>query len=204
MTDMTKIEEVSSEQLSFLEEIFRPTIKNLLHHRADSFEIMFQLLEKKSEKNFTIVETGTSRQPNNWRGDGQSTILWDRFVYLYDGMVFSVDISMENCQAAASQCSPKTTLVCSDSVSFLNQVGLADVDLLYMDSFDVDFNAPHPSALHHLKELCASWCKLKSGCIIAVDDHNFGVGKGTYVKDFFENIGVKPVFEGYQIVYVKP
>lgn len=189
---------------SFLETVFKPSIKNLLHHRADSFQIMFDLLEQKAEKRFIIVETGTSRQPGNWRGDGQSTVQWDRFVNFYDGKVYSVDISMENCQAAASQCSEKTTLICSDSVTFLNNVDTSNVDLLYLDSYDVDFNAPHPSALHHLKELCACWSKLKPGCIIAVDDHNSGVGKGTYVKDFFDNIGLKPVFEAYQIVYVKP
>jgi hypothetical protein len=189
---------------SFLETVFKPQLKHLLRHRAESFQIMFELLEKKPEKEFCVVETGTSRQPGNWGGDGQSTVQWDMFVNFYNGKVFSVDISEENCQAASTQCSEKTTLICSDSVSFLNRVSLHEIDLLYLDSYDVDFNAPHPSALHHLKELCACWRDLKSGCIIAVDDHNSGTGKGMYVKDFFDNIGMKPIFEGYQIVYVKP
>jgi hypothetical protein len=45
---------------------------------------------------------------------------------------------------------------------------------------------------------------LKKDTIIVVDDHdafftNGEIGKGTYVKDFMDNIGATLLFEGYQI-----
>lgn len=191
---------------SFIQNFFIPELQDLLKIRAPSFRIILDILERKEKKNFLILETGTSRQRDNWGGDGQSTRVWDFFVNYYDGRVFSVDIDINNCKAASEMVSSKTTIVCSDSVPYIAKTfpDLDKVDLLYLDSYDVDFDQPHPSALHHLKELCACYSSLPSGCIIAVDDHNFGKGKGMYVADFMSNLDIKPIYSGYQIVFVKP
>mmetsp|Transcript_4438 Transcript_4438/g.7109 ORF Transcript_4438/g.7109 Transcript_4438/m.7109 type:complete len:374 (-) Transcript_4438:116-1237(-) len=115
--------------------------------------------------------------------------------------VFSVDISQRNCMNCQSLVSNTTKVVCRDSVKFLHDFQ-PTVDVLYLDSFDLDWNNPHPSALHHIKELCASLKNLKPGSLIIVDDNAQGVGKGVYVRDFMENIGAQVLFDDYQIGFV--
>ena len=72
---------------------------------------------------------------------------------------------------------------------------------LYLDSFDLIAEDPHPSQQHHLKELCAVNKNLREGSLVVVDDHftGLGIGKGMYVKDFMADIGAELLFEEYQI-----
>jgi hypothetical protein len=46
------------------------------------------------------------------------------------------------------------------------------------------------------------WPSLVKDTVIAVDD-NFenGKGKGQYVREFLSNIGIEPIYSGYQIVW---
>ena len=82
-----------------------------------------------------------------------------------------------------------------------NYYDINNIDLIYLDSYDLDWNKPHKSSLHHLKELCAIIPKLKKGCVIIIDDNNNGIGKGQYVSNFLENIGATLLFSSYQIAY---
>ena len=80
------------------------------------------------------------------------------------------------------------------------------IDFLYLDSYDIERDNPHPSQLHHVKELCAVIRHLRKGSIICVDDHDAfftggKIGKGNYVKEFMEAIGAELLYEGYQIVW---
>ena len=77
-----------------------------------------------------------------------------------------------------------------------------NIDLLYLDSFDINFNKPHPSMLHHIKELCAIIGRLEKGAIIVVDDNIEKSGKGGYVADFMENLGYKKIIDEYQIAWI--
>ena len=89
-----------------------------------------------------------------------------------------------------------------DSVEFLYKYKPnEDIDLLYLDSYDLDWKNPTPSALHHMKELCAIIPQLKKGCIILIDDNNNNIGKGQFVSNFLDNIGAKLLFSEYQIAY---
>ena len=68
------------------------------------------------------------------------------------------------------------------------------IDFLYLDSYDIERDNPHPSQLHHVKELCAVIKHLRKGSIVCVDDHDAfftggKIGKGNYVKEFMETIG---------------
>lgn len=194
-----------------------------LGNRSDSFRRMFEILEATDKSRYTIVETGCAREEENWQGDGQSTILFDRFVNHHDGIVLTVDIDGDACTRLRGRVSGKTTIITSDSVSYLD--GLArssdlDVDLLYLDAHDLDLQNPHPSALHHLFELCAAMPLVASGTLIVVDDTvqalavvlgmnrvvgDLGiVGKGKYVADFFARIGCKPAVEGCQFGWIMP
>ena len=177
----------------------------LLAHRARSFRLMFKLLEERQKTDYLILETGCLRVPGNWAGDGQSSLLFDRFVNFHGGALHTVDLDPNACRAAQSVVTGKTTLYCMDSVAFLWQFDNArPADLIYLDSFDLDVNNPHPSTFHHMKELTAAWSRglIRPGTILAVDDNiPNGPGKGAYVKEFLYNVGIAPVLEDYQIVW---
>lgn len=186
---------------------------NPVRNRAVSFGLIFDLLDKKEDKDFLIVETGCMRADHGtlaFGDDGASTYIFDNFVNYYNGEVLSVDINCESVKHAQSLVSDKTKVHCSDSVKFLyNLKPSRKIDLLYLDSFDIIKNNPHPSQLHHLKELCAVIDKLSTGTIICVDDNNPffttpKVGKGEYVKDFMLDIGLEPIHDDYQIVWILP
>lgn len=175
----------------------------LLNLRASGFKKIFELVESLKLDYYSILETGTCRWTGNWTGDGQSTILFDRFVNCHDGSVISVDIDSNYCQNARTLVSDKTTVINSDSIPYLwNLPRDKKFDLVYLDSYDVDFNAPHPAALHHVMEFIGIVNKnIHDRTIVVIDDHNFGKGKGMYISQFMEKIGAKIVFEEYQIVY---
>ena len=195
----------------FFAKLLQPAPGNPVRDRATSFELIFELLDQKEDKNFLIVETGCMRADHGqlaYGDDGASTFVFDDFINYYDGEVYSVDIKPENVAHAQKMVSDKTKVICSDSVKFLwNFPEDKKIDFLYLDSYDVRKDNPHPSQLHHVKELCAVIDKLDEGSIVCIDDHDAfftggQIGKGTYVKDFMENIGAECIHEGYQIVWV--
>jgi len=214
--------------LSFIPEFDRE-YGNKLGVRYDTFRRIFEILEQKEKRYFTIVETGCMRahRPRDWQSDGLSTLLFDKFINFHNGMLYSVDINPSACGLARRYTSQKTTLVCSDSVSWLWKLAkqtTLEIDLLYLDSFEPQWDNLHPSALHHFKELCAILPILKNGTLIVVDDtvktvgllprqienrtehimiRDTGVtGNGIYIDDFLTNIGCKRVIEGYQTGYI--
>jgi hypothetical protein len=200
----------------------------LLGLRRDSFRSAFDFLANHRPNGHLIVETGCARQADNWLGDGQSTYLFDCFANAFEGQVLSVDIDPQACAYARSMVGPRTTVFTEDSVPFLHRLGRdlvqtdRQVDLLYLDSFDLDSANPNPSALHHLKELCSIAPALGPMSLVMVDDssrtlhavragdgytllHDSGIGgKALYVAQYFQQIGVPMFFEGYQCGWVIP
>lgn len=173
------------------------------YHRRDTFRKAFEWLETKPKRDFLIVETGCLRILGNW-ADGQSTLLWDKFVNYYDGKVVSVDIEEKHCKVARDVTSKKTSVYCEDSVTFLDRFHEAsDIDLLYLDSFDCDPSNVHPSAFHHMKELCAIYGKLSKGTMIMVDDTPGISGKGMYIHDFMNNLGKDTIISGFQKAWIR-
>jgi len=183
--------------------------------RASCLLKIFELLDEKKSNGqnyFRIVETGTTRPDHGhlcFGDDGCGTYIFDKFVNHYDGEVLSVDIDEKNCRYSNALTSEKTKVFCQDSVEMLWSLPVDfKIDFLYLDSFDFSAEDPHPSMLHHVKELCAVMKNLNPGALIVVDDHNVvddesspegKIGKGSYVKDFMCNIGAELLFEGYQI-----
>ena len=209
MNNNTNFSQVFKE--NFYQKMISPAGNNPVRNRADRFLKIFEILEKKKDKNFYIVETGTTREDHGhlaFGDDGASTYIFDKFINYYDGEVNSVDISQSNVDYCKIIVSDKTKVFCSDSVKFLWSLPKnKKIDFLYLDSYDIERENPHPSQLHHVKELCAAIDKLNKGSIVAVDDHDafftdFKIGKGNYVKDFMDDIGATLVYEGYQIVWV--
>jgi hypothetical protein len=184
----------------------------MLEKRATGFDFVFDYL--KNIKDPFIVETGCARIENNYAGDGQSSLLFDKYINEYGGEFITIDLSpqsVENCRK--QMICQRTAVVESDSVSFLQQLNQKlqaenkKIDFLYLDSFDFSDNVRMESATHHLKELLAIQDSLKSGALIGVDDNWFSgdqrTGKGFLVLQYLEAFGLKPAFDGYQIFWIK-
>lgn len=158
----------------------------------------------------TIVETGSSAWGTN------STLLFDAYCSSFGGQCHSVDIRLDPMLQLHKLASNSTTLYCNDSVSFLRKLNLANdkIDLLYLDSWDVDWADPIPSAIHGLNEYLTAIRNLQPGALILIDDtpkdlatlqkvqphatasfinfqdrFGFAPGKGALVKRLIESTG---------------
>lgn len=179
-----------------------------LYQRAKGFNLVFEHLESREQSEYHIVETGTMRNPGNWK-DGQSARLFTEFVEHHSGSVRSVDIDPEAVDAArAAITSTRFSSTCQDSVLYLStQSDLNRVDLFYLDSYDVKWNNDHLSADHHLQEFLTIEPYLKPGALVVIDDNsrfldsNQRTGKGHYIADYLETKEIRPIYDAYQIIY---
>jgi hypothetical protein len=194
------------EKEKYFLDIFMKKYYPVLGNRKDSFLKAFQYLISLKKESYFILETGMCRYENNYAGDGMSTILWDKFINVFNGKVYSVDINPSTLEFAKKNVSNKTFLFCEDSVSFLHKLSLEEslekIDLLYLDSFDLDWNNPHPSSFHHVKEFLAIKSKIEKDCLVFIDDNNKNTGKGKYVDEFMSNIKKKKLIDEYQIAWI--
>ena len=177
--------------------------------RASGFRTIFMALENQPREGILIVETGGLRQPGNFQGDGQSTIIFDAYAQFCRGHLVSIDLDPA-CAANTRQfCSPRAIPVTSDSVGFLHLLSSLGeeraIDLLYLDSMDLDQENPTPSAQHHLKEVAAIMPRLRPGTLIAIDDNPITngkrMGKGYLVEEFLSGIGARKIYDGYQVLW---
>jgi hypothetical protein len=87
------------------------------------------------------------------------------------------------------------------------QANLDQVDLFYLDSWDVKWNNDQDSAEHHLKEFLAIEPHLKPGAVVAIDDNarflnnNGRTGKGRRIVEYLEAKNIQPIYDAYQIIY---
>ena len=152
----------------------------------------------------SIIETGSLRTENDWNGNGQSTLIWDWLIEKLGGECHSIDINPEVSEFAKKH-TKFAKIINKDSILALRNSTLASVcDLLYLDSYDWSEQSKIESPLHHIGELAATWGRLPSGCIVAVDDcHSENFGKHVMVKAFFEYVGKAPTHSGYITVWEK-
>ncbi len=176
-------------------------------------------LLKKKDNNFIFVETGCAAHGT------KSTLLWDKFVNIFGGNVFSVDLSLKSVTEARQLVSNKTTITHSDSLLYLPKLE-NKIDFLYLDSYDVDFLNPQPSAEHHLKEFNCVKHLLEKGSVVLIDDtpcspdwlddgknspiyqefkNRFDpnmCGKGSLVNQELEKMGATKVMHQYQTLWI--
>ena len=179
-----------------------------LYNRAIGFDVMWRLLLNLKNTNFLIIETGTLRTPNNWT-DGQSAFLFTEFVKHYGGQVRSVDIDLQACDTARKHvANDRFKVDCDDSVDWLEkQTDLDQVDLFYLDSYDVDWNNDTASADHHLQEFMTIEPNIKPGAVVAIDDNsrwqanNRRTGKGRAIVEYLAEKNHLPVYDEYQIIF---
>jgi hypothetical protein len=120
-----------------------------------------------------------------------------------------VDIDSVACEAARNTItSTNFSVVHSDSVEWLNSLtDLDQVDLFYLDSYDVDWNNDAESADHHLKEFKIIQPFIRPGVIVAIDDNsrwvhnNQRTGKGRAIVEYLETQGHLPILDEYQIIF---
>ena len=180
-------------------------------------EALIQLI-KQNKSGYTIVETGCAAHGT------KSTLLWDKFVNIFGGKVISVDLNQNAVNETNAKTSSKTTVHCSDSLKILPTL-TEKIDFLYLDSYDVDFLNPKPSAVHHLKEFYCVKEILKDDCIILINDtpvspkwldsgkrnnlyeklkKNFDssmAGKGSLVNHYLSSVGSKKIVHKYQTLW---
>jgi|MesohylFT_1024984.scaffolds.fasta_scaffold10862_3 hypothetical protein len=184
----------------------RQNVSDNLYQRKDGFRLIFEKLIEKNKSFYKIVETGCARSESLPRI--QSTQLFEDFVNFYNGHIESVDINPENCKIAKNLVGNKVSINCSDSVEFLRNKSWNDVDLFYLDSYDVKWHRPEPSAEHHLKEFQAIEKYLKLGSIVAIDDNTFygeeksRTGKGKLIYQYLKSKNIYPIYDGYILIYI--
>ena len=175
-----------------------------LGKRRDSFDTMFTFLGE--FKHPTIVETGTYREQNNYEGDGCSTLLFDKYIECYGGNLISIDIDPKACQLARNA-TTEALVIERDSVEVLSEME-GRVDLLYLDSFNIDnWNNDWAPAAHHLKELFAAKNIIRPGTLIVVDDniHTTNgevIGKGRLINELMYALGIHPYIFDYQLGWI--
>lgn len=199
---------MNSKYTKFLE-IFSANYYSHLSIRRDTFLQIFNYLSDLDKEDYYIVETGTVRNTDidirKRMRDGYSTVLFDEFVKILGGKVLSIDINEENCNISRKACSTCVDIVNAESVGYLwNDFSPSKpIDLLYLDSFDLDVENPQISALHHMKEFVALERYLSNGTLVVVDDHvDDNTGKGMYIHQLFNSVGIAPLFKDYQIGWV--
>ena len=198
-----------------------------LEKRAVSIKKIIDYLETLSTPIF-ILETGCLRKIDSFAGDGQSTLIFDNYIQ-YRGKgskIFSVDINELNVSACKNTVSENVHVECSDSIKFISNFNKLIKDnklsLLYLDSFDVNWNYPLESSAHHLKELTAAIPYISEETLVVVDDaplsmigyrdedNNFKLsnqtkigGKGLLVHEYAVAVEAEIYFSHYQVGYRK-
>ena len=210
-------------------------ISSKLGPREISFKKIFKYLDS-LQSPIIIVETGCLRKKDNFL-DGQSTLLFDKYTLSRgeNSKVYTVDINPESTKTCKEVVSKNVEITTNDSVRYLNNLSSSfkknqtKVSMFYLDSFDVDWRYPYPSAAHHLKELVAINKILNEDTLVVVDDSpavgnltqnenesdqtwkvlsspspppTIG-GKGFLVHEYASHVGAKLVFSHYQTAWNK-
>jgi len=171
-----------------------------------------------------ILETGSSAWGTN------SSLLFDDYVNSFGGAFHSVDIRAEPMHRLVKHTTIRSRFTRDDSVHFLRNFILEKnkVDLVYLDSWDVDWDSPLASAVHGFNEFLIILPMLKkNGGLLLIDDtprdgyileevsnkpmqlfegfyktYGFTPGKGGLVKHYLQNNKIgKEVAHEYQLLW---
>jgi len=129
-----------------------------------TFKKLFE--QMKGLKNPYILESGIASAGTN------STYLFNEYVKKYGGFFWSVDINKYLVDSHKGNMCPATELICEDSVAFFkNWSNSHDVaNVIYLDSYDLDFYNPLPSGNHGLAEYKSLMPVIKKDTLLLIDD----------------------------------
>jgi hypothetical protein len=202
----------STEKYEMFSNVGKPMHLNYL-----TFKELFKNMN--SRNNLIILESGIASAGT------QSTYLFNEYIKKYGGKFWSVDININLVETHRGNMCPGTTLVYDDSVNFFkNWVKSNDyVDVVYLDSYDLDFYDPIPSATHGLNEYLSLLPVLKNKSLLLIDDtpsypywldcrnqlyydmieyykkNDYLPGKGQYVLNKSKNADL--LLHNYQVLY---
>jgi hypothetical protein len=185
------------------------------HINRKMFEL---LLTHFSKKSLNILETGSS----GTHGSGSSS-LFASYVILFGGTFNTVDLNPKIKKSFEFFESENVKFHVEDSLNFIKEMKSSDIeklDIVYLDSFDLNIKNPGPSENHGLQEFLLLNEKLKKGAIISIDDtpdsfekfsfdgknlFNYIPGKGRLVIEYLEkNPGLyKILYHNYALVLEK-
>ena len=134
------------------------------HINYEMFKFLFSNFDNKP---LNILETGSSAYGI------KSSYLFLNYVKKFGGKFTTVDVNPDIRNEFLSFLNENIEFVVSDSVEYLSSMNKADIkelDVVYLDSYDVDLNNPEPSENHGYNEFRSIEKYLKSGCLIAIDD----------------------------------
>jgi hypothetical protein len=183
-----------------------------------TFKRLFE--EMKSLKNPILLESGIASAGTN------STYLFNEYVKKYGGFFWSVDINRNLVEYHKGNMCPATQLVADDSVAFFEKFARDEnkiADVIYLDSYDLDFYNPVPSGNHGLLEYKALMPIIRKNTLMLIDDtpanpywldtrgqlyedmkifyneNNYMPGKGMYVVNEITN--ASKLLHNYQVLY---
>jgi hypothetical protein len=137
-----------------------------MHINYLTFKELFKNINNR--KDLIFLETGIASVGT------YSTYLFDQYIRRYGGQFWSVDINNNLVDSLQGNMCPGTKLVCDDSVKFLKEWVLNNPnkkpDVIYLDSYDLDWYNPEPSAMHGLNEYLALTPVFKSNTLLLIDD----------------------------------
>jgi len=189
-----------------------------MHLNYLTFHELFKQMNGKN--NLNILESGISSAGT------YSTYLFNEYVKKYGGRFWSVDINKKLIDTHQGNMCPGTTLICNDSVNFFSNwcnTTKLHADVIYLDSWDLDWYNPHPAAMHGLNEYLSLLPSYKKNTLLLIDDtpsnpywldsrgslyndmiqyygkNNYLPGKGQYVLNV--NKDAEVLLHNYQVLY---
>ena len=198
---------------------YKDLISNHFKFKANYGEMNKELFELSigyfNNKAINIFETGSSA---NWGAN--SSLLFDSYVYKFGGKFITVDIRPEAKKYLDSKFSKRSLSFKDDSLKFIesfDQKFFEDLNLIYLDSFDLDIDNPQPSMDHCLKEFLLLDKRIEKGCLVAIDDtpnldafekymkHHFKTDNSIQSYGFIPGKGTlilqNEIMNNYEIVY---
>jgi hypothetical protein len=129
-----------------------------------TFKKLFENM--KTIKEPIILESGIASAGTN------STYLFNEYIKKYGGKFWSVDINKSLVDSHKSNMCPGTQLICDDSVSFFTEWSKNNIktDVIYLDSYDLDFYNYHQSGNHGLFEYKSLIPVIKKDTLLLIDD----------------------------------
>ena len=166
-----------------------------------------------NNKPINIFETGSSAK---WGTN--SSILFDSYIKKFGGSFITVDLRGEANNYLKKRFSKNSLSFVDDSINFIKSFEndfFKKVDLVYLDSYDLDINNPGPSMNHCLEEFLLLDKKIKTNSLVVIDDTPNEEAFNKYMKqhlrkniDNFDFIPGKgstvlqnSVMEKYEILY---
>ena len=138
-----------------------------------------------NNKPINIFETGSSAK---WGTN--SSILFDSYIKKFGGSFITVDLRGEANNYLKKRFSKNSLSFVDDSINFIRSFEndfFKKVDLVYLDSYDLDINNPDPSMNHCLEEFLLLDKKIKINSLVVIDDTPNEEAFNRYMKQHLRN-----------------